>query len=188
MPRRFLWLALFVLGCSSDPARPVAGSSGSAGPSGGGGGAGQTSDGGVREGGTDGGSCTDLALTGFVVDLTGTVGDPPDGQGGDIAAGTYDLQDARRYVGAGNPAPTETTFQESMRVTGTMIERVATITTPTGTRRVNERGTFTAGGMNLTYVTSCPGSGQRSYAFTALSGSLTLSDLVTKESFVYVKK
>src|SRR5688572_25224703 len=104
MLRRFLFFAsALVLSCSSDPpGRPPPGSSGS--PFVPPGGAGGNNDGGNGEGGaTDAGTCTMLANTGFVVDQVGFVGDPPVGQGGQIQDGVYDLNEARLYVGTGNP-------------------------------------------------------------------------------------
>jgi hypothetical protein len=155
----------------------------------GGGGTGNDGGGGDGGGATDGGTCTTLANTGLLVDQVGFVGDPPAGQGGVILDGTYDLNEARLYVGSGNPAPSGTTFRGSIQVTGTVVDRVTVITPLQGpATQVNERGTLSASGVNVTYATSCPSPRQYIYGYTIVGSNITLSDLVTKESFIYVRK
>lgn len=105
-----------------------------------------------------------------------------------IQDGTYDLREARIYVGS-NPPPSGTSFQGSLRVTGTTIDIVSAITPVQGNvAKISQRGTGSVMGVNLTYAIACPSAQQKVFSYTAAGPTLTLNDLLTKESFVYSKK
>lgn len=188
--------ALLGLGaCQDDPKRPPVSEGGSITPgtSGGGGG----SDGGPADGGNTGDQpCTDLENSTDFVEQLAVLDGVPAGTGGQITVGTYDLSEARLYlgVGAGTPGLTGTNFRGSLRVNadGTTIERVMVVSTDRvdGGAEASSAvlGTISPSGVNATITLSCPTAGTENITYTALSNSLTLSNLTTKESFVYTKQ
>ena len=122
----------------------------------------------------------------------GVVGDPPAGSGGTVLDGTYDMIEARLYVGAaGAPGITGNRFQATLRITGGTTERAVIFTSNAGgTTRSFVSGTLTVSGPNATYAIACPNPTQESLAISVLSSgtSLTLTNQVTKEAFVWSKR
>jgi hypothetical protein len=192
-----LLLAALLAGCSDDPNRPPIGGGGIGpiGGGGGGGGGGTRGDGGATDGGdggADGGVCTDLAPAGAVIDLLGVADEPPPGLGGAIGEGTYDVTDARLYVGAGAlPGPTNTSYQGSIRVNAQVFER--SIVFRTASNAVQERrvsgallpGTATG---NATLALTCPGNSQESVTYTASGNNLILVDPGTRVALTFTKR
>lgn len=189
--------ALLGLGaCQDDPKRPPVSEGGSITPgtSGGGGG----SDGGPADGGNTGDQpCTDLENSTDFVEQLAVLDGVPTGSGGQIADGTYYLSDARFYLGTtstSQPGLTGTNYQGSIRISeqGTFIERETAISfngiDGGASSSSSVSGTITPSGVNATINISCPAAGTESVTYTALSNSLTLSNLTTKESFVYTKQ
>jgi hypothetical protein len=161
------------------PAAPgVSGSSGSAGDAGG------TTDASTP---VDAGACTDLESSSVEVDQNAVAGDVPAGTGGTISDGVYDLTEASIYVGAsGLPGPTGTRIQETMRITGTKLERVqTTLNSANASSTGSVSGTITVNGTSATLAVTCPTGNQETVTYTATATGLTLSNLVTKESLVY---
>jgi hypothetical protein len=140
----------------------------------------------------DAGACTTLDIGGAQVDQQGVVGDPPAGSGGTVLDGTYDMIEARLYVGAaGAPGVTGNRFQATLRITGGTMERAVIFTSNAGgSTRSFVSGTLTVSGPNATYAIACPNPTQESLAISVLSGgtSLTLTNQVTKEAFVWSKR
>jgi hypothetical protein len=174
--------------CNNDePKRPPVYTGGSATPGIGGGGS--ATDGGLLESGTgaDGGVCTDLADTGVDVDQTAVADDLVAGTGGTVTDGTYNLTEARVYVGAaGTPGPTNVVYKESIRITAPNFERVVVFTSSAGsTSEIRSSGTFTQNGTTGVITLSCPSVNTEQVTYTAAANTLTISNVVTKESFVY---
>jgi hypothetical protein len=184
-----------LLACQDDPTRPPPEGVGSSPPGSGiGGGGSRTSDA-STEAGTDAGVCTTLDIGGAQVDQQGILGDPPAGSGGAIVDGTYDMVEARLYVGdAGTPGVTGNRFQASLRVTGGTVERSVIFTgNAGGSARSFVRGTLTRTtptDPNGTYAIACPKEAQESLAISVLNSgaNLTLTNQVTKEAFVWSKR
>ena len=159
----------------------------------GGGGTGTSSEGGTAAdagGGdpSDGGTCTALPIQGAVVDQNAVTGDPPNGSGGTVADGTYDLTLATLYAGAaGTPGPTGLQFRGVLRLSGGTFERVHEEAI-TGQPPQEERtsGTFAAGGSTFSLSRDCPlPAAQDQLRYSAISNTLVLTSLVTKESFTF---
>jgi hypothetical protein len=161
------------------------------------GGGGGAADGGVQpEGGRDAGdsgdagTCTDLPNTGAAIDQTAVSGDPPAGTGGTISDGIYDLTDARVYQGiSGVPGLTGASYQGTIRLTGQSYERVLVFKSSGGAiaeSRVS--GSFIPSGVNGTIALTCPIAAQEQITYSVVTNSLTVSNLVTKESFTFTKK
>jgi len=185
--------ALFA--CEEDPVRPPTTGDGPTQPGGAlGAGGGVPGDGGSPfDGGDDGGSCTSLAPGGAQVDQTRLVDDPPLGTGGPLLDGTYDLIEARLYVGvSGLPGLTGNRYQGSLRLTGTAAERALVVFTNANGLSTSSfvRGTLTASGPNATLAVTCPGPQQESYSVAVANAgaTLTLVNQVTKEAFVWSKR
>lgn len=179
--------------CSDDPKRPAVLTDGPARPGMGSGGGTGTGDGGSSEAGTtagDGGTCTDLENTGFVVDENVVNDYLPAGTGGTIADGTYDIAQVRLHQGAGAlPGPTGNSYQGSIRVTGATYERVVVFKSSAGAgSEVRSTGTLTPSGINATITLTCPSPTQEQVTYSALNDTLTVSNLVTKASFVFTKR
>jgi hypothetical protein len=179
--------------CSSEaPKRPAVLTDGTGGPTvsgGSGGGDAGPSDAGVVDSG-DGGACTDLETSSVEVDQNAVTGDVPAGTGGTITDGEYDLTDATVYVGvSGLPGPTGTRYRETLRITGTKLERVLVITTSAGaTSTTASSGLLMPSGTSATIALTCPAGLQETVTYSATATGLTLSNLVTKESFVFSKR
>lgn len=186
--------AIGLPGCSDDPQRPPPASTGSfSGGGGGAGGGGGGSDGGTTDGGDAGDSglvCNTLANATVVVDRNGIVGDPPVSTGGAIAEGRYELTEYRIYVGAGGlGGPTGVTASSAILVASGKMEQVLTVggNTPTVERRVITSYNATASTLLRTNV--CPPDGAAAqYQYTASDGSITITDTVSKEAFVFTKR
>lgn len=178
--------------CSDDPKRPAVLADETAPPrtSGSIGGG----DGGSKPGPTaddpDGGACTDLENTGPLVDESVVNEELPAGAGGEIADGTYDITDVRLHQGlSALPGPTGASYQGSIRVTGTTYERVVVFKSSTGAgSEVRSAGTFTPSGINATIALTCPSPTQEQVTYSVLNDTLTVSNLVTKASFVFTKR
>jgi hypothetical protein len=186
-------LALFGTACEEDPKRPPVLGDGPAQPGssvGGGGGEGGVLPRGDAGDAGDGGSCTDLPNTGTEVPQNAVVDDVTPGSGGTIVEGTYNLTEARLLQGpSALPGPTGYSFQASIRITGQLYERVLVVKSSGGaTSETRSTGTFVPNGTSATIVLSCPSSNQESVTYSAGSDSLTVSNLITKESFVFTRK
>lgn len=187
--------AIGLPGCSDDPQRPPPAGTGSftGGGGAGGGGGGGGSDGGTTDAGDAGDAgvvCNTLANATLVVDRNGILGDPPVSTGGTIAEGRYELTDYRIYVGAGGlGGPTGVTASSAMVVSGGKMEQVLTVggNTPTVERRVITSYNATASTLLRTNI--CPANGAAAqYQYTASDGSITITDTVSKEAFVFTKR
>lgn len=179
--------------CSDDPKRPAVLTDGPARPGIGAGGG--TDDGGSSEAGPttdagDGGTCTDLENTGFVVDESVVNDDLPAGTGGTVADGTYDITGVRLHQGAGAlPGPTGNSYQGSIRVTGASYERVVVFKSSAGAgSEIRSTGTLTPSGINATIALTCPSPTQEQVTYSVMNDTLTVSNLVTKASFVFTKR
>ena len=156
----------------------------------GGGGTGSDTEGGTTDGGVvgagDAGACTDLPLQGPVVDQDAVTGDPPNGSGGAVADGTYDLTLATLYVGAGTPGPTGLQFRGALRLSGGTFERVHEEAI-TGQSPQEERtsGTFAAGGTTFSLRRDCPTGAQDQLSYSAISNTLVITSVPTRESFTF---
>jgi hypothetical protein len=197
----FLLAALFCgalagVACKDDPKRPPVESEGPAYPSGsvGGGSSRDAAALPVTDGGDpDAGECTDLENTGSVVDQTAVIDDTvPLGTGGTILDGTYNLTSAQIFEPTGStPGPTNATYAGSLRITGSTFERVIVTATSTSTQAGLENrvtGTIVPSGVNAKITLSCPIAVQEQVTYTVADESLTLSNLTTKESFVFTKQ
>jgi hypothetical protein len=193
---RTTW-ALVLLGlaaCASDPVRPPNEGDRKSGPTGTGGGSG----GGTKDGGTTPdtdsglGTCTDLTNKGAVVDENAIAGDFV-GTGGAILDGTYDVIEARLYLGAGStavPGPTNRSYKGTIRVEGTTYESV--LVTQTGgvdAPEVRTKGTLTADGTSAaTLALSCPSASQERLNYSVSGTGLTLSNAASRVTFVYARE
>lgn len=146
-------------------------------------------DSGSRDGG-DGGVCSEIALTGTLVDRVGVIGDPPVSSGGPVADGTYDLTLYSVYVGNGGVAgPTGLTARSTIRVAAGKLEQVLEIGGSSPVKTTRSKGAYTAAGATLAISEFCPNLGGGSQRqFTANDPQLILTDLVTKEAFTFVKR
>lgn len=177
--------------CSDDPTRPAVLTDGPARPGvAGGGGDGGSSEAGPTTDAGDGGTCTDLENTGFVVDESVVNDELPAGTGGAIADGTYDITGVRLHQGvAALPGPTGSSYQGSIRVTGATYERVLVFKSSAGAgSEVRSTGTLTPSGINATIALTCPSPTQEHVTYSVLNDTLTVSNLVTKASFVFTKR
>jgi hypothetical protein len=192
------WLACGVLafavaaGCSDPAPKPApAVVTGMPPVTSGGGVEGGAGDGGAGDGGVDAGSCTDLPLTGTLVDRTGVLGDPPTSTGGTIVDGDYDLTVYSVFVGAGGVSgPTGITAKASIRLASGKIDEVLELggTGKTVTTTAT-RSTFSASGATFAETQLCPMNGAGSQLqYTANDTILTLTDLSTKEAFTFTKR
>jgi len=195
MARWLAWgiLAFGVVAACSDPAaKPETAVVTGAPPvtSGGGGGG---SDGGTDAGdaGDDGGTCTDLAITGSLIDRTGVPGDPPTSTGGTIVDGSYDLTAYAVYVGvSGVAGPTGITARASIRVGNGKIDEVLELggTGKTTTTTATRSG-YAASGATFAETQLCPATGAGAQLqFTANDPLLILTNLSTKEAFTFTKR
>ena len=186
--------ALFGGACKEDEPRPPVAANEPASPGvGASGGGGGTRDASIADGGADaadGGACTDLAVGGGLIDQLAVNDDPPRGSGGTIVDGVYDLTDVRVYQGAaGLPGPTGTSYQGSIRITGTTFERVLVFQTSAGpSTEIRSSGTFTANATNATIALSCPTASQEQVTYSVTDSSVAFTNLVTKESFTFVRQ
>jgi len=184
-------LALLAFAACSDPATKP-GTAIVTGPppvtaGGGGGGDGGTAGG---EGGADGGVCTDLAITGTLVDRTAVQGDPPTATGGTVVDGDYDLTELTVYVGtSGVAGPTGITAKASIRIGAGKIDEVIELGgTGKTTTKTATRSTFSASGATFAETELCPTTGAgKQLQFTATDPILILTDLTTKEAFTFTK-
>ncbi len=181
------------IGCDDDePKRPPILATGSATPGVSGSGSSGGTDGGavVRDAGGDAGSCTELENVANEVDQNAVTGDLPAGTGGTVLDGIYTLTEARVYLGvSGVPGPTGTTYKETIQIAGTAFERVLTFKSSGGTSsEIRSRGTFTQSGTTGTITLTCPSQNTESVTYTVGGSSLSLGNLVTKESFLFTKQ
>ena len=187
--------ALFTIGviaaCGGDPERPKHSPSeqppqpisNTSGGSGGEGGAADAS----TEAATDSAtptSCNDVTLGGADVPETGVAGDPAAGTGGTLVEGTYDLIEAQKFVGTGTPGATGKTFKSTVRLSGQTIDRM--IRENNSDRR--QRGTYASSGPSLTYAISCPVTAQEQLTYSVNGNNVTLTDVIARTSWTYVKK
>lgn len=188
---------VFAAACKEDEPRPPVAEDTSQPPGLGKGGGGAGADGGALvEGGAvtddsgDAGTCTDLVLTGAANDQTAVSGEPPNGTGGVILDGTYDITAAQVYVGiSGVPGLTGASYQGTIRVLGTSYERALVTKTSGGATTENRvRGTIATNGVNGTIALACPIASQEQVTYTVATNSLTMTNLVTKESFTFTKQ
>lgn len=185
--------ALLGVACKDDPTRPPASTEGSSSPPVGGGGsvASPSDAGGTNDGdGGDAGSCTTLSNTGTPVDQNAFVDDLPPGTGGTLADGTYDLVQAELYGTQGVPGLTNTTYQGSIRITGSTFERVLLVRSSNNAiTELDATGTITPSGANNAVISlTCPVPSQEQVTYTVTDASLTLSNLTTKELFRFTKQ
>lgn len=140
--------------------------------------------------------CTPIALTGVVVDEQGTDGNVPNGNGGTIADGTYNLTQVARYVGATGGigvGPTGNTYQETIQITnGTTFERVRVVASnaTTGTE-ARYAGVMVATSPNVSVTFSCPLQTTEQYSYTATGSSLVLisgAGAATGEQYTYTRQ
>jgi hypothetical protein len=191
----FAGMAALGMACKEDPKRPPVGE-GAAGPIANAGGA--TSgdggedddDGGDADGGEGGaGACTDVAITGAVVDLLAVADNPPPGLGGTIAEGTYTLTDARLYAGIGAlPGPTNTSYQGTIRATGQTFERAIIFRGSNGSvQESRASGAFFPGAVNgnAAIALDCPSAIQEGVTFTATGNNVTITDNASKVSLTF---
>lgn len=186
--------ALLGSACSEEPKRPPVTTDGTGTPDlggvGGGGGDGGGGDGGLGDGGDAGTGCTELAPTGGVINQNAVNDDPPAGTGGTIEDGVYDITDALVYVGAaGLPGPTGSSFQGSIRITGTTFERVIVFRSSAGaSTETRSSGTLATTNSNATVTLACPTASQEQLTYSVATTSVTFSNLVTKESFTFTRQ
>jgi hypothetical protein len=180
-----------LLACEDETTRPPPAVYGKTDPGTNAGGGQPGSDAGT-DAGSDAGACTTLTITGNRVDQLGIVGEPPPGTGGTVLDGTYDMIEAQLYLpDGGAPGVTGNSFRGSLRISGSTVERSVIFTgNAGGDSRSVVRGTLTVSGANGTYAIACPSLAQESLAVSVPDGgaSLTLSNQVTKEAFVWSKR
>jgi hypothetical protein len=179
--------------CDEEPSRPPVLAQGNGHP-GVSGGSGSNIEAGALDAGDagDGGVCTDLANDGAVIDQTLVNDALPRGTGGTLTDGVYTITEARVYQATGVPGLTGTSVQGSIRLTGQgqIFERVLKSTTPsTASFEVRTRGSLSPSGSPGvgTIVLECPNARQEEVAYTATDTSLTISNLVTNELFIFTK-
>lgn len=139
--------------------------------------------------------CTAITLAGVVVDEEGTSGQAPNGQGGTIANGLYNLTQVAKYVGTGGigVGPTGVTYQETIQITnGNTFERVR-ILASTSAVGSEERsiGVMVPVSPNLSITESCPLQQSLQYAYTATETSIVLitgAGTATGEQYTYTKQ
>lgn len=183
--------ALVGVACKDDPNRPPASTEGSSSPPvGGGGSVTNPSDAGRSDDAGDAGSCAALSNTGTPVDQNSFVEDLPAGTGGTLVDGTYDLIAAELYETQGVPGLTGTSYQGSIRITGTTFERVLVVRGSNNTAtELDVTGTITPSGTsNAVLSLTCPVPSQEQITFTVADTALTLSNLTTKELFRFRKQ
>lgn len=178
--------------CSDEaPKRPPVLGEGPASPPVGGGGTGG-GDGGVRDSGGDSGdagSCTSLDNSGDQIDQSAVNDELPAGTGGTVLDGVYNLTEARVYLGAaGTPGPTGIKLKETIRITGTAYERVLGFTSSGGSSEIRSSGSFTQTGTTGVIALTCPSQNQEQVTYTVGNNILTVSNIVTKESYVFLKQ
>jgi hypothetical protein len=132
-----------------------------------------------------------LPNTGVLVDENAVTGDFVP-LGGTIADGTYDIVEARRYLGStGQGGPTSTTYQGSIRITNTTTYESVIVTATGGAPGIEARETGTLapnGTTALTLALTCPSASQEQLTYSAANTSLTLSNTVTKVTFTLTKQ
>ena len=193
------WLGWWILalglglGACSDPA-PKPGTAITMGTPPGASGGGGGGDGGpatAGDSGTDGGVCTELLLTGSLIDRTAVQGDPPVSTGGTVVDGIYDLSLYSVYVGASGVAgPTGITTKATLQITAGKIDEVIELG---GTGKTNtttsSRSAYSASGVTFAQTQLCPTTGAgKQVQFTAVDATLTFTDLTTKETFTFTKR
>jgi hypothetical protein len=189
-----LGLLIFSLGCEEEPKKPPVGGEGAANPVAAIGGGGSGADGGgVRDSGADAAAvCTTVLITGGVIDELAASGEPPPAAGGTLVDGTYDLTDARYYVGsAGIPGVTGRSYQSTIRITsaGQVYERAELLKSASGaTTETRSSGSFLPTGVTGTIAWTCPAATQDKVSFTAAGNNLIITDLVTKTALTFTKK
>lgn len=184
--------------CNDDPDRPPAASSGPNNPvSNAGGGGGTSPDSGVaneggatQDSGDAGAACTPLENSGAVIDENALNTEIPASTGGVILDGIYNVVEARVYVGLnGVPGPTGTTVQGTIRITGSAFERVIRLRSSAGaTAEIRAAGTIVPDNTNGTIDLVCPSVNQEQIAYSVANNSLTLTNLVSKETHVFLKQ
>ncbi len=181
-----------IAACSDPPKRPGPASYGAPGaplPVG-------NAEGGVAQGDAaseasdDAGECTDLELTGVVIDRVGVASDPPVSSGGVVVDGTYDLSVYEVFVGAGGiVGPTGITARSSIRMASGTLEQVLEVGGNSPSTTARTKSAYVATGAAFSSTLLCPSSGgglQRQ--FTADGAKIVFTDLTTKEAFTFVKR
>jgi hypothetical protein len=175
---------------TDSPGGPIAG--GGLGGAGGGSSGGGTTDGGTTDGGTtddDAGACTDLPVTGAVVAQQVVNATPPPDAGGELVDGIYDLTNATYYGGpSALPGPSGAEYRGSIRITGQTFERHLVFKNAAGaTAETAVRGTFAPTGVNALITLTCPIATQEQVTYTATGNNLVITNIVTNESFGFMK-
>jgi hypothetical protein len=110
-------------------------------------------------------SCTSLTLDPRGVTLEAVAETAPSPEGGAVHDGTYVLTDAALYVGpAGSAGPTSTVLRMTIRVTGSLVERVD--------MKGGSSATLTVSGTTLTAKDTCPDDTTEEVGFTANEASV----------------
>ena len=92
--------------------------------------------------------------------------------------------------GAGSlPGPTGSSYRGSIRILGQAYDRALLFTSSTGAAfETLSSGSFAPAGTTATITLACPVPSQEQVAYSATSTTLTISNLVTRESFTFTKK
>lgn len=177
--------------CSSEPNRPPPAGQGSAGPPSAVGVVG-SNEGGASDAGAeaDAAACNAIENNGVVVDRVGVSGDPPVSNGGTIADGRYDLTAYNVYVGIGGiTGPTGVTARSSLTILNGRVEQVLEVGGNTANKEVRTVQSYATTGATMLLTNICPASGSaQQLAYTANDVTLTLTDPVAKEAFVFTKR
>jgi hypothetical protein len=151
---------------------------------------GTKTDSGVDAGdGGDGGVCTDIALTGVLVDRTGITADPPVSSGGVVVDGTYDMTGWVVYVGAvGVGGPTGLSGRATLRIAAGKIDQIFETSGSAPAKTITSKSAYSATGSVFATTDLCPLGGGAQRQYTANGPQLLLTDPVTKEAFTFVKR
>jgi len=139
---------------------------------------------------SDGGVCTDITLTGTLVDRVGVIGDPPVAAGGIVVDGTYDLTVYSVYVGVGGVAgPTGLTARSTIRIAAGRIEQILETGGSSPLTTLRSKSAYTATAATFATTELCPNlGGGTQRQFTANDPQLVFTDLVSKEAFTFVRR
>lgn len=134
-------------------------------------------------------TCTDLALTGLVIDEDETDGTLPASTGGQIQNGIYNLTKVTRYV-AVTGTTTGITYQQTIQVTnGNTFQRVSILSSnATVGTAIPSSGVMVPTSPTLSITFTCPSQTVESYQYTVSGSTLVLSNIQTNEQFTYTLK
>jgi hypothetical protein len=139
----------------------------------------------------DGGTCSELTITGFLVDRTGINGEPPVSLGGTVADGTYDLTTYNVYVGVGGVAgPTGLSARSSIRIANNKIEQILESSgSGPAVTTARTKSSYTATGAAFVTTQVCPNAALAdTLQYTSTDANLILTDPIAKEAFTFVKR